>query len=70
MVELQRFSGGTWVRVRRARFAYRPLLEYGGAFNYEARFVVPTRGLRLRAFVPAESAAPCFLAGASPEWRS
>lgn len=70
LVELQRFSAGTWVRVRRARLVYKPTLEYGGAYNHEAVFAVPTRGLRLRALLPATSAAPCYLAGASQPWRS
>lgn len=71
VVELQRLSRGTWVRVRRARLAYKPrYAQFGGPFNYEVVFAVPTRGLTLRAFVPAASAAPCYAAGASPQWRS
>ena len=63
-VVLQRLSVGGWVRVRSAR------LVREQSYNYEARFTIPTRGLRLRAYLPAESAAPCFLPGSSPTWRS
>jgi hypothetical protein len=64
VVELQRLSAGQWTRVRRARFsARRP-----GAFT--ATFSVRARGMRLRAFVPAESAAPCYAATASEPWSS
>lgn len=68
-VELQRLSPGGWVRVRRATLVRKASLEWG-AFNYQARFSVPTRGLKLRAYLPPESAAPCYLPGASPTWRS
>jgi hypothetical protein len=64
VVELQRLSAGQWTRVRRARFsARRP-----GVFS--ATFTVKRRGLTLRAFVPAESAAPCYAATASKTWTS
>jgi hypothetical protein len=64
VVELQRLSAGQWTRIRRARFsARRP-----GAFT--ATFTVRARGMRLRAFVPAESAAPCYAATASKAWSS
>lgn len=69
IVELQRFTGGRWVRMRTARLALRPSLKRG-AFNHEAVFEVPRRGLRLRASLPARSAAPCWAAGASEPWRS
>jgi len=68
-VELQRLSPSGWVRVRSARLARKADLEWG-AFNYEATFTVPTRGLKLRAYLPAASAAPCYLPGASAPWRS
>jgi hypothetical protein len=69
-VELQRQAAGTgeWVRVRRARLAVRPQLR--GAPSFGARFSVPTRGLTLRVFAPAETGAPCFSAAASNTWRS
>jgi hypothetical protein len=69
-VELQRQAAGTgdWVRVRRARLAARPQLR--GARLFGARFAVPTRGLTLRVFAPAETGAPCFSAAASETWRS
>jgi hypothetical protein len=70
IVELQRLSGGSWVRVRRARLVYKPRYEWGGAFNHEAVFAVRARRLTLRAFLPSESAAPCYHAGASNQWRS
>jgi hypothetical protein len=63
-VELQRLAAGQWTPIRRARFsAKRP-----GAFS--ATFTVKRRGLTLRAFVPAESAAPCYAATASKTWTS
>jgi hypothetical protein len=63
-IELQRLSAGQWTRIRRARFsARRP-----GVFS--ATFTVKRRGLTLRAFVPAESAAPCYAATASKTWTS
>lgn len=68
-VELQRKVEGTdrWVRVRRARLA--PLGNVRGAFT--ASFTgVRTRGLTLRAFAPAATAAPCFTAGASEPFKS
>jgi hypothetical protein len=68
-IELQRSTPGGWVRVRSARLVRKASLRWG-AFNYQARFTVPTRGLRLRAYLPAQSAAPCFLPGASQTWRS
>ena len=63
-VVLQRLSAGGWVRVRSAR------LVREQSHDYEASFRIPTRGLRLRAYLPAQSAAPCFLPGASVAWRS
>ena len=69
LVELQRQSGGSWVRVRSARLARRVNLRWG-VFNYQASFRIPARGLTLRAHLPAKSAAPCFLPGSSPTWMS
>ena len=66
---LQRSTPGGWVTIQRQRLAYRPSLRWG-AFNYEARFRIPTRGLRLRAYLPHASAAPCYLPGASTTLRS
>jgi hypothetical protein len=68
-IELQRRTPGGWVTMQRARLAYKPSLKWG-AFNYQARFTVPTRGLTLRAYLPARSAAPCYLPGASDSFRS
>jgi hypothetical protein len=64
LVELQRLSRGQWVLVRRARLVGKD------DFRHEAVFSVPTRGLTLRVLLPARSAAPCFEAGASQQWRS
>jgi hypothetical protein len=61
-VALQRLAGGRWTHVRRIR------LGIDGA--YSATFAVPTRGLRLRIFVPAATAAPCYTASASQTVRS
>jgi hypothetical protein len=62
-VALQRFAGGRWTHVRRAR-----LVAYGqagyGSF-YTATFKVRQPGLRLRVFVPAKTAAPCHEQAAS-----
>jgi hypothetical protein len=69
LVVLQRRSGGRWVRYRVARLVYKPSLTLG-ALNHEAVFAVPKRGLRLRALLPAKSAAPCYLASATLAWRS
>lgn len=64
-VELQRDAGGgQWVAVRRARLAR----ARDGSFV--TTFAVPTRGLRLRAFAPDATGAPCFSAAASDTWRS
>ena len=68
-VELQRQTARGWVRVRSARLVRKASLRWG-AFNYQATFTIPTRRLRLRAYVPEQSAAPCFLPGASAPWRS
>jgi len=68
-VELHRLSPGGWVSVRSARLVRKASLRWG-PFNYQVRFTVPTRGLRLRAYLPERSAAPCFLPGASKTWRS
>jgi hypothetical protein len=69
IVELQRRSGGRWVRYRRARLVHKPSYEHG-ALTHDAVFAVSKRGLRLRAFLPARSAAPCYLAGVTQPWRS
>jgi hypothetical protein len=70
LVELQRLRSGKWVRYKRGRLVSRPNLEYGGATNHVAIFDVPARGLTLRAFLPTKNVAPCFLGGASAQWRS
>jgi hypothetical protein len=68
-IELQRQAGSGWVRVRTAKLVRKASLRWG-AFNYQASFTIPTRGLRLRAFLPDSSAAPCYLPGPSAPWRS
>jgi len=68
-IELQRLTLGGWKLVRSAQLARKASGRWG-VFNYEARFTVPTRGLRLRAYLPDESAAPCFKAGGSFPWWS
>jgi hypothetical protein len=68
-VVLQRLSAGGWVRVRSARLVRKASLRWG-AFNFQASFTVPARGLTLRAYLPAASAAPCYLPGSSLAWRS
>lgn len=69
IVELQRQIGARWVRYARARLAYKPHLHYG-AFNYEVKFAVPKRRLKLRAVLPAASAVPCYLKTVTPPWRT
>jgi hypothetical protein len=69
-VELQRLTGGSWRTIQRKPLVSKPRLYYGGAFNHEAVFKIAQRGWRLRAVLPAESAAPCYLAGVTQEWRS
>ena len=68
-VELQRFSNGEWVRFQTSRLTLKPSLRYG-AFNHEAEFSVSRRGLRLRGYLPARGAAPCWLPAATEPWRS
>jgi hypothetical protein len=70
VIVLQRRAQKTWVTYKRARLAYKPTLDYGGATNYQAIFKVTAPGLQLRAYLPAKGAAPCYLAGASKPWRS
>jgi hypothetical protein len=69
-VELQRSVGDKWVRLQRKPLVHKPNFEYGGATNHEAVFEIPRRGLRVRALLPAKSAAPCYLAKATEPWRS
>lgn len=60
-VELQRKVAGTdqWVLVRRARLG-RPPRIFRNPDSYWAQFRIRTRGLTLRASVPAATAAPCY----------
>ncbi len=69
LVVLQRKRGESWSRYKQALLKEKPSLE-DGAYNHEAVFDVPTRGLTLRAFVPAKTAGQCWLPGASDPWRS
>jgi hypothetical protein len=67
IIELQRLVGGQWRLFRRARLVD-DRITYG--VNSTATFAVRKRGLVLRAFVPAKSAAPCYLPTASEQWTS
>jgi len=69
-VVLQRKRGQAWVLYKSAPLKRKPSLEYGGAYNHEAVFEVPARGLTLRALVPAKTAGQCWLPGTSEPWRS
>jgi hypothetical protein len=70
-VELQRLTGGSWRTIQRKPLVFKPrYAEFGGPYNHEVVFKVARTGWRLRAFLPAKSAAPCYLAGVTPEWRS
>ena len=55
--------------VRGATLVRKASLRWG-AFNHQATFTVPTRRLRLRAFLPEASASPCYVPGGSAPWRS
>ena len=68
-VVLQRKRGQSWARYKSAPLKRKASLKHG-AYNHEAVFEVPTRGLTLRAFVPAKTAGQCWLPGASEPWRS
>jgi hypothetical protein len=68
-VVLQRKRGQSWARYKSAPLKWKASLEHG-AYNHEAVFEVPTRGLTLRAFVPAKTAGACHLPGASEPFRS
>ncbi|MGH3134134.1 MAG: hypothetical protein ACRDNY_10430 [Gaiellaceae bacterium] len=63
---LQRQIEERWRRIATARLTPAPVKYY----TFVATFTVPRRGWRLRAFVPAKSAAPCFTASASEPWTS
>jgi hypothetical protein len=67
VIELQRLVGGQWRLLRRTRLVA-DLGSYGTSAS--ATFSVRRRGLVLRAYVPPKSAAPCYTATASDEWRS
>ena len=69
LVALQRQAGSRWGAGARRRGSSARRASAGCAFNYEARFRIPTRGPTLRAYLPAKSTAPCFLPGSSPTWR-
>ncbi len=66
-IELQRLASGQWVRMQTAKLA---LWQTGVQRLWAATFTVRIKGLRLRAYVPAATAAPCSAAGASKPLRS
>ena len=68
-LELQRQAGSRWVRVRAARLVRKASFRWG-AFNYQASFRIPTARADAPRLPTRPSAAPCFLPGASPTWRS
>jgi hypothetical protein len=67
-IELQRLStAGQWTRIRRGK-----LVGFGANLynrTYFANFTVP-KGLTLRAFVPAKTAAPCWSSTVSKTFKS
>jgi hypothetical protein len=67
VVELQRLAFGQWRVLRRVRLVA-DRSSYG--VNSSATFTVRRRGLILRAFVPAKSASPCYVATPSETWTS
>lgn len=68
-VLLQRKRGRSWAGYESAPLKGKPSLKYG-AYNHEAVFEVPMRGLTLRALVPAKTAGQCWLPGKSKPFRS
>jgi hypothetical protein len=64
-VELQRWAGGMWTRVRRQRLV--PTPKRKGVY---AIFTVRQRGLTLRIFLPEETAAPCHYPTATQTFSS
>jgi hypothetical protein len=66
-VVLERGTGDGWARYRTARLALVP--NTGGRY-YGATFLLPERGLRLRALAPLETARPCYNPGASENFTS
>jgi hypothetical protein len=68
-IQLQRADGSGWATIQRSQLVHRPTFNLG-AGNYEAVFRTRKRWVRLRAFLPAASAAPCHLATASLPWRT
>ena len=70
-VVLQRKRGQSWTLYKTARLKRKASLNPKiGAYNHEAVFEVPTRGLMLRVLVPAKTAGQCHLPGTSIPWRS
>jgi len=65
-VVLQRQVGNDWTRVASARLAPHRVTYY----TFVATFPAQRRGWKLRALVPAKSAAPCFVASTSEPWTS
>jgi hypothetical protein len=68
-VLLQRLRGGSWATIQRKKLAHKPSFTKG-AFNHEAVFEIPRRGWTVRAVLPAKSAAPCYLASVTEQWRT
>lgn len=69
VVQLQRRIGSRWVVYRSAKLVRKATFELG-AYNHQAIFGVPQRGLRLRGFLPRKSALPCYQPAATEPWRS
>jgi hypothetical protein len=65
-IVLQRKVGNSWTRIATARLSPHRVKYY----TFVATFTAPRRGWTLRALVPARSAAPCFTASVSDEWRA
>ncbi len=64
-IVVQRQQGASWAKVASARLAAHPKVYY----TFIANAPVQRRG-RLRAVVPAASAAPCFVTSVSKPWTS
>lgn len=69
-IDLQRLVAGEWTRMRSARLVRKRTDADSFFWSFVATFTVTTRGLKVRAYVPAKTAAPCLAAGASKPVRT
>jgi hypothetical protein len=67
IAELQRLTGGTWRRIKTARFVVFERSSFITTFG--ATFSVPA-GSTLRVAVPAQSVGPCYDSAVSMQWST